>query len=450
MPYQIPIEQPLTVTQAELTSKIGAMKNLLSLDTFKKVFNISKKEQISSYDYLLKVTKAIGMDSDSLFRIFITSFLETEFLVKIILKSTAQMFAVGGKNLDPHSSYTSSTTPTEDDKKKLYGINYKYLDTNPLIKIPLVAAVELFKMQLVKNLTTLLFGKPKDATAQNAMHPNPSMLDELVEDSICGTMVFNVSSPARLRNQDLEYNKFELAERLQKGKAEFQVSCMGVEVKMPDSPAYIFGGGNVLGIPSQGITPAQSVDLIINLVSNQIQQQNKETNAPTSGKSFRQSMTEKIVVNIMTLLRPLFIGFNYINPGYNGIIQNLRQVNGDPSITTDNYVSPTNCELLQQFGTDPIDTSDPNNKKTLLSTILCNMVLNFLISIFITQTINQLKKFVAKYFAKKAANKQKRKADKIKAKFNLMSGGLIDQAQTIASLGGLITSLMQPDDNIYA
>ena len=49
MALDIPIQSPLTEAQAELTSKIGSMKSLLSLDIDLN-FNIPKENQISTME----------------------------------------------------------------------------------------------------------------------------------------------------------------------------------------------------------------------------------------------------------------------------------------------------------------------------------------------------------------------------------------------------------------
>ena len=59
MPYKIPIEPALTDTQAQLTAKLGAMKSLLALPSLSQN-NLPKNQQLSVYNYCLKVFKAIG------------------------------------------------------------------------------------------------------------------------------------------------------------------------------------------------------------------------------------------------------------------------------------------------------------------------------------------------------------------------------------------------------
>ena len=70
MALQIPIPSPLTDSQAELTSKIGSMKSLLALpiDVHLK---IPKGNQISTFDYLLKVFKTLGIEPELIFNIFL-------------------------------------------------------------------------------------------------------------------------------------------------------------------------------------------------------------------------------------------------------------------------------------------------------------------------------------------------------------------------------------------
>ena len=69
MALKIPVSSPLTEAQAELTSKIGSMKSLLSLPIDVNL-NIPKSQQISTFDYLIKVMRAMGLDPELIFNLF--------------------------------------------------------------------------------------------------------------------------------------------------------------------------------------------------------------------------------------------------------------------------------------------------------------------------------------------------------------------------------------------
>ena len=65
----------LTEVQSELTAKIGSMKSILALPSFKKP-NIPKDLQISPMDYLLKVLSSLGIDPQIIFSSFLSSVLD--------------------------------------------------------------------------------------------------------------------------------------------------------------------------------------------------------------------------------------------------------------------------------------------------------------------------------------------------------------------------------------
>ena len=60
MAFKTQQNAPLTDSQKEVTAKIGSMKSLLSLP-FRRNKNIPKNQQISTFDYLLKILRVFDI-----------------------------------------------------------------------------------------------------------------------------------------------------------------------------------------------------------------------------------------------------------------------------------------------------------------------------------------------------------------------------------------------------
>ena len=70
MAYVIPLDQPLSESQAKLIAQMGSMKNLADFSFLKK-FKFKKEDGMSMFDYLIKVLRSMGIDP----QILITAFL---------------------------------------------------------------------------------------------------------------------------------------------------------------------------------------------------------------------------------------------------------------------------------------------------------------------------------------------------------------------------------------
>ena len=118
MGFKVPISQPLTDSQAELTSKIGSMKSLLSfpIDTH---FTIPKGEQISTMDYLLKVMRALGIEPEIIFNIFLDKIFgaTSNFLEENVVNAIADSIGQKGRQL-PGIDNPTATQEEKDGYKK--------------------------------------------------------------------------------------------------------------------------------------------------------------------------------------------------------------------------------------------------------------------------------------------------------------------------------------------
>jgi len=436
MAYQVPLNQPLTETQSELIAKVGSMKNLLSLNFFQR-FKIPKGEQISTFDYILKIMRAMGVDPVVLLSSFISSFLETDKLVDVMLRGTAQLAAGVFIVLDPESPLRIIAGSSREKRKAAADSNYEYLNSNDTIKTALRTVINALKMQIIKDLMLLIFGNPKKDAGIEVMtsQQDEGRLEEILNESFCGTEIFSVSSPANNRNEDLEYNRIKMKEQIKAGKAFFRVSCSGVDISFPDNPSYLFSDSPPGVVSSSYTTPAQSLANCIGHVSNQTQKittGSGQGKAAANQKSFSQLLIEKLITHITILLKPFFMGV--IQPidgagpafssGYDGLLkefQNLLFSQGRnaeaENFNPNNLFPPSSCDILLNWDGNPDNWTEPQKKQSLLLTILCNMVLNAAIGFLLSFLLKQVKAFIVKFFAKRAEGKAKRKAEKLKQQY---------------------------------
>lgn len=395
MPLNIPISSPLTDTQAELTSKIGSMKSLLSLPIDVNL-KIPKGQQISTFDYLMKVLKALGVEPELIFNLFLDKvFDETgTFLEETVIKAVADSLGEKGRQLPS----TNNPTATDAQKKE-----YKKNNADYLLNLVPTNFLQVYKQQLAKNLTMMIFG-PKDGPTAEYLNPSPSERDRLFEDAICGENLFSLSSDPIVLQQDVEYNRIALRKQLEQGQMVFNINCQNVKIELPEDPKYIFEGGGQFTVSSTTPSPSQSLQLLVQYTRNSTQRINNEQNANSAGKSFFEILLVKLLNYISSLVFP------FLGPIFNLLVNDSAAAGLDAST-----VAYSNCSIMNSDG-----ASDAKEKQEFFRSLV-NALLKELLRMLLVFAIKEFKKMVANYFAKLAIEKQKRRAEKIKQKFEIFN-----------------------------
>jgi len=451
MAYTIPLDQPLSETQAKLIAQVGSMKNLADLPFLKKFKTFFKQgDGMSLFDYLMKVLRSMGIDSQILLSAFLNDLFRTEKLVELILRAVSQLATVAKVKLnqDPSIIFIIPTgTMTNDEKKALSDINYNWLNSG-LIKQTLTTLVGVVKIRIIQELMILIFGKPKKNEAafgsDNALTYNQTRFSELMDEAVCGSSIFSVSSSANVRNEDLEYNRLKKIEQIQNGNLSFKVTCQGVEITLPDDPMYLFRDAPPGIMGSQPVTPQEAMTNVFNIVGNQIQKgtsgDSSQSNASSGAKSFTQSFLETLVTSITTLLKPIFLGITAMVPGSpasmgitgdaydmlkDGLLMFIFNNSTQPNyggLETIDYHPYSSCDILRNK-LDKNNLDDTQKKKTALTTILCNLILNMVLGFILAYVLEKVKKLIVKYIVKRAQERIKRKIEKMKAKLDEKTGG---------------------------
>lgn len=408
MGFKVPISQPLTDSQSELTSKIGSMKNLLAfpIDTH---FTIPKGEQISTMDYLLKVMRALGIEPEIIFNIFLDKVFDEagNFLEENVLNGIAD--SIGQKGRELGSGNPPNQTATQEEKDGYKTSNRAHLKS----LMPSPAFLQPVKQQIAKNLTMMIFG-PKDGPTAEALNSDPIERDRLIKNAVCGMNLFSISSDPYIKKEDIEYNRVKLKEQLEKGEVIFEVSCQEVKVHLPENPGYIFGeGGQFIASSTLPPTPAQSLAVLVQHVKNTGQRINNEENSNSIGKSFFEILIEKLLGYISSLVFP------FLQPVFDLLIN-------DPAAAglSAANVAYSNCDI-SETSSDP--AQDPKEKQEFFKT-LANALLKELLRFLLVFVIKKFKNLVANYFARTSIEKQKRKTEKIKQKFAVFNGDAIEKA----------------------
>jgi len=395
----------LTEVQSELTAKIGSMKSILALPSFKKP-NIPKDLQISPMDYLLKVLSSLGIDPQIIFSSFLSSVLDeyTTKLEDFVVKAIADAMGQKGITLDP---YVNTTGATDTQIKVYKEENFKYLKT----VIP-ETFLQTAKQKLVKDLMIMIFG-PQDGPVAVALNPVAAEREYLISNAVCGIGMFAISNDPQLKDSDIEYTRIKKRQELENGQVIYEISCQDVKITLPENPTIFFQGGGVNSVGQNlPLTPYQSIVQINQYVVNQSQKINNEKNSNKVGKSFLQIMVETLINAISTLVQP------YLPEVFATISSAVSTENNLPSNsvsfpTADFVVSM--CEINALPSSGATDTEKKQKKEFVRS--LLNSLLKDLIKLLLAYAIKRFKKFIKEYFAKKVKERQKRKLDKAKLKY---------------------------------
>ncbi len=421
MALNIPIKTPLTEAQSELTAKIGAMKGLLSsLIALKKKF-IAKANQISSYDFLKNLINTLGHTLEPIFLAFIEKVFDQggDFLEKNVLGGIAASLSKKGTLLPNTQTPLSLMTPELIQQYEQQ--NLSYLANS--IGLP-ANFLSVAKQQIAKDLVLMMFG-PQDGSTAEYLNPNPAERQRLISQAICGSFAFSVSNAPIVREEDIEYNRIALAKQLEKGRVTFTISCQDVHVTLPQDPAIIFEGGGQFTVPGQSITPAQSLNFLVQHVGNQVQNINSEANKASGGRSFFEIMLEKMMGLMTSLVQP------YLGPIFDAIAATPAGAN-----YTQSSIAHSTCDVL----------NEPDNpEKKVFGESLANKLLKSLISMMLVFVMREVKKLIANYTAKISLERQKRKLEKIKQKFKMLDDGVTDKIEktkkyisALSSLGDLL------------
>lgn len=406
MAFQTPIGVPLTETQERVLSQLGSLKGFLSIpDKHNKT--LDKDRQISSFDYLLRLTEStIGASFiDVMLKDFISKLFDpnNDKLERFIIKSMATSLEKNGKTISNSQS------------------NTEWLNQNVLPELKITFRVA--KALIAKQIITMIFG-PKQK-----MDSDPVKQNALLDYASCSDAMFSVSNDSSETDGDIESNLVELKKRLEKGEVQFTISCQDIKIKLPENIDGVFDNviQNNQNLSRPPVNPAVFFDVISNHVGSETQRINEPSNSNAVKKGFLQILVEKIINLITPAIEPhIAFAITKINSGPNGNI----------GVTSQNMLSNP-CDLRDLCGgSDEAEFQ----KKSAFTSKISNLIFAMVCSIMLQKLIKEIKKLIANAFAKKAKAKIQRKLEKQKQRFEILENAK-EAADAIAKSRAALGSL---------
>jgi len=426
MALDLPISNVLTDTQGELTSKVSAIQSLLALPVFP-YRNIPKKNQLSSFDYLMKILETMGIPPEPQFDKFIDIVLSEQniFLENAVLNAFAYSLAKRNiiLNQPPLATPLLSTEIAATQKVNFDLLKAQfgglYLANN--------------KKEITNSLIFSVFGGVNTPAGQ-ILVPNLAERNRLIDGATCGDEMFSTSNPPISRNEDVEFNRIKLRQQLEKGQVEIMVNCQTSKIKLPSEPGFLLTGGGTQTLTGSSPlgTNAQTIQNVVNYTQGEIQKINNEKNAATGGKNFHRIMLEKLLSNITTLVSPHIVPvFNYITSQPGGI-----------QLSLSDFIQPT-CTVAENCG------SSTSGVDHAFAFELSNEMYRELVSVILIFTIKEFKSFAVNYLKRLAIERAIRKAEKLKSQFKFGSitgaaGRLRKYKTALSSLSSIVPNI----DNI--
>ncbi len=409
MAFKSPIISPLTESQDLLLSQLGSLKNLLSLPQ-KKRMSLSPEDQISSFDYMLRICEnTVG---SGVMDILLKKFIDKVFdpadttLERAILKGI-------GKSLQKNGTHISSD-PNQT--------NEQWLNANALSALHTVFQVA--KALLVKQIIGMIFGpkermrKPTDPTS-TLNSPDPFTDLEYLDQVVVANEMFSISTSESKQYGDIEYNSIKLRNELERGQVTFIISCQEVKIQLPTNFEQDIDGiinDTLASLPGTTVAsqsmliknPAIAFNRIIGHVGTETQRINNQENVNSVKKSFLQILVEKIL-NLLVIS---------IVPYLTGLTNQINAQTGINSTVLGLISSPLQLKNLYK--------SDPQqfDKKSEFTSVMINALYALLLSIILKELIVQVKKLIKNAIAKRAANKLQNRFKRFSKAKSSITGGV--------------------------
>jgi hypothetical protein len=405
MAFQTPIGVPLTETQERVLAQLGSLKGFLSIPD-KRNKTLDKDRQISTFDYLLRLTEStIGASFiDVMLKEFISRLFDpnNDKLETFIIKSMEASLAKNNKKI----SNTQS--------------NAEWLNQNVLPELKLTFRVA--KALIAKQIIIMIFG-PKQK-----MDSDPIKQNAYLDYASCADTMLSVSNDSSETDGDIESNLVELKKRLEKGEVEFTISCQDIKIKLPENIDSTFDA--VIQNNQNPSRPPQNPAIFFDVISNHVGAETQRINSPSNSNSVKKGFLQILVEKIINLITPV------IDPYVAFAIKKINSgPNGDLGVTSQNMLSNP-CDLRELCGSDEVEFE----KKSAFTSKISNLIFAMVCSIMLQKLIKEIKKLIANAFAKKAKAKIQRKVEKQKQRFEILENAQ-EAADAVAKSRAALGSL---------
>jgi hypothetical protein len=416
MAFNVPTQQPLTMTQNEALAKLSSMNSLLTIP-FKQFFDKPKSKQISLLDFMTLIANSI---------------LGTGYIDTLIMRFINDLF---DKNSSKLEKAIIKAMAGALDKKPItikQGMSNKdWLTAN--VEPELHTAMEVLKALLVKKIMVLIYG-PKNrmnpmtippGTYNNSYLPDSGNFDDLTPDeyldnaSLSDVMFTTVNTESNTFG-DVEMNIVKLRQQLEKGQITFTVSCQDVKINLPEqliqsaddaimNNVVSFLGQTVGGGPQTYQNPSKVLVELTGHIDSEVQRINNEENVSAVRKSWLRILLDKIINLLPLALYPVL---RKVLDKINAQIEQDTGIN--PELTVENTLG---LAVAIKNG-----LSDKNlfEKNSTFYKILMNAIYSVVLALILKKLIPKITKLITKALAKKRANDLKRKIKRFQARAKLL------------------------------
>ena len=425
MGFQKPIENKLTPSQKSVLAKLSAIRNF-QLDPFGSKllsllnFNPPESEQISAFDYLKKIMEAtLGAAAMDL---ILKKYLDKVFdpnnnkLELMIIKAMAKTLDANGVNLSKSNGAASAIrtgfsnigavqsaaiagVPTANININTNSAgnqsNKEWLEQNVL---PMMNAMfRVVKAEIVKQIITMVFG-PKEK-----MSKDPVQQSYLLNAAVCSSDMFSMSNPLSDSDGDLEFNKVELKQRLEKGEVVFTISCQDVKIKLPES--ILNQADEVIANNSNPSRPKVNPAIMFEQVNNSVTAEAQRINAPENANAVRKSFSEIMVLKVINLITVAIEPYTKVIFAFASSPAAVKPA-GTNSVSNF-YLSPCDIKSICSG-----EENEEFKKKTAFNKSLMNSMLALLLAMLLQKLVKEIKKMIKNYILKKTQDAIKRKLAK--------------------------------------
>lgn len=386
MAFKTPVNSTLTESQEKSLSKLGSINTYLGAPN-KSYQNLSKDQQISTFDFSVRALDSlIGNNASEiilqqfLLKIFDHTGPDKTLLEELVVKSMA-------KSLDAKGKKVSKTQSNE-----------QWLMANVL------PVLTIGKRLLAKQIITMVFG-PKQVMAEN-----PVDQDRFLNYAACGEKTFSVTNNPSVSEKELEFNRVNLKEQLDKGEVQLTISCQKVKISLPENFEEQFGlqdSSSTNIAETRRPNPGLSFVLLSNYVQSETRSQRTEEDATAVRRGFFNILINKLFQYISVSLT----ASNDLNSSMDLINTNLAN-NG---YATESKLSMTGspCDITNACGGD----KEKFNQVAAFSSSMINSLYALVVSMLVRKLISEAKKKIKKVLAEKARERALKTRRRQKQKF---------------------------------
>ena len=427
MPFQQQISSQLTQNQSNVLGKLKSYSNYNQFIPKSDLF-IPLSRQVSLFDYIKQLFNSIGgaQAFENLLKTFLSKLfdLTNNYLeVKVVNAIAASLNA---KNITIAQGAT----------------NQEWLNQYVL------PGFNLAKDKILDLLLSFIFGPSQLMSNSMSKTGAPTQSPQsLLEMASCGQMLYSVSNLPDEGVGDIEYNKAQLQNQLSTGGVSFNISCQQVVIQMPQHvlDGIVSGTTATISGSRPSFNPSYSINALDSWVQSEVSRQNVPENKSSASKTFFESLIEKLLSLISTIVKPFLdpisVAINSIGNPFQTLIDKLGNKTQVPMPVTTDIIAPSACDVYNE-GIKKMSGKQSDDSTMAFLKYLLNAVLGLLLSILLSELIKQVKKLLMNVVAKKAEDLAQRLIKARLAEYEDFFGAVSAEEQKLLKLEKALSHLI--------